>query len=128
MKEPIWIDEIIAKAIHADQIIQHGGSPGIRDENLLSASLARPRHLFTYSQPNLFELAAAYGYSLAKNHPFIDGNKRTAFAIMATFLLVNNYLLEVPEAEVVTMMEQLATGEENQESLGRWLTENSVEI
>ena len=71
---------------------------------------------------------AAYGYSLAKNHPFIDGNKRTAFAVMATFLLVNNYLLEVPEAEVVTMMEQLASGEENQESLGKWLAENSVAI
>ncbi|NEQ35091.1 MAG: type II toxin-antitoxin system death-on-curing family toxin [Okeania sp. SIO3I5] len=128
MKEPVWIDEIITKAIHADQIIQHGGSPGIRDKNLLSASLARPRHLFIYGEPNLFELAAAYGYSLAKNYPFIDGNKRTAFMVMYTFLGVNNYLLEVPEAEVVTMMEQLATGEENQESLGRWLTENSVEI
>ena len=128
MKEPIWISEGIAKAIHADQIIQHGGSTGIRDENLLSASLARPRHLFTYGEPNLFELAAAYGYSLAKNHPLIDGNKRTAFAVMATFLLVNNYLLEVPEPEVVRMMEQLATGEENQESLGRWLGENSLDI
>ena len=60
MKEPIWIDEIITQAIHTDQIIQHGGSPGIRDKNLLSASLARPRHLFSYGQPNLFELAAAY--------------------------------------------------------------------
>ncbi|NEP44058.1 MAG: type II toxin-antitoxin system death-on-curing family toxin, partial [Okeania sp. SIO2H7] len=84
------------------------------------------RHLFTYGQPNLFELAAAYGYSLAKNHPFIDGNKRTAFAVIATFLLVNNYLLEVPETEVVKMMEQLASGEENQASLGKWLAENSV--
>ena len=128
MKEPIWISEIIAKAIHADQIIQHGGSQGIRDENLLSASLARPRHLFTYGQPNLFELAAAYGYSLAKNHPFIDGNKRTAFMVMYTFLGLNNYLLEVPEPEVVTMMEQLASGEENQESLERWLAENSVKL
>ncbi|NES78646.1 MULTISPECIES: type II toxin-antitoxin system death-on-curing family toxin [unclassified Okeania] len=128
MKEPIWIDEIIAKAIHADQIIQHGGSPGIRDENLLSASLARPRHLFTYGQPNLFELAAAYGYSLEKNHPFIDGNKRTAFMVMYTFLGLNNYLLEVPESEVVKMMEQLASGEENQESLGKWLAANSIEI
>ncbi len=84
--------------------------------------------MFTYGQPNLFELAAAYGYSLAKNHPFIDGNKRTAFTVMATFLLINNYLLEVPEAEVVRMMEQLASGEENQESLGRWLGENSLDI
>ena len=128
MKEPIWINEIITKAIHADQILQHGGSQGIRDENLLSASLARLRHLFTYGQPNLFELGAAYGYSLAKNHPFIDGNKRTAFMVMYTFLGLNNYLLEVSEPEVVTMMEQLASGAENQESLGNWLVANSVEI
>ncbi len=84
--------------------------------------------MFTYGQPNLFELAAAYGYSLAKNHPFIDGNKRTAFMIMYTFLGLNNYLLEVPEPEVVTIMEQLASGEENQESLERWLAENSLNI
>ncbi|NEP89313.1 MAG: type II toxin-antitoxin system death-on-curing family toxin [Okeania sp. SIO2C2] len=95
---------------------------------LLAASLARPRHLFTYGQPNLFELAAAYGYSLAKNHPFIDGNKRTAFMVMYTFLGLNNYLLEVPEPEVVKMMEKLASGEENQESLGKWLAANSIEI
>ncbi|NES89720.1 type II toxin-antitoxin system death-on-curing family toxin, partial [Okeania sp. SIO2B9] len=72
--------------------------------------------------------SAAYGYSLAKNHPFIDGNKRTAFMVMYTFLGLNNYLLEVPEPEVVKMMEQLASGEENQESLGKWLAANSIEI
>jgi death-on-curing protein len=115
MSEPLWISEDIAKAIHAAQIAQHGGSPEIRERNLLSASLARPRHLFTYEQPSLFELAAAYGYGLAKNHPFIDGNKRTAFAVMATFLLVNGYLLEVAEMEVVEIVERLATDQENQD-------------
>lgn len=126
MNEPLWISEKIVQAIHQNQIQQHGGSLGIRDENLLSASLARPKHFLAYGQPKLFDLAAAYGYGLAKNHPFIDGNKRTAFAVMATFLLVNGYLLDVPEMEVVEMMEQLATNQQTQESLAKWLEKNSV--
>jgi death on curing protein len=127
MSEPFWISEEIATTIHADQIAQHGGSPGIRDENLLSASLARPRHLFVYGEPTLFDLAAAYGYGLAKNHPFIEGNKRTAFAVMATFLEVNGYSLEVPEMEVVAIMERLASDGETQDSVAKWLEENSVQ-
>lgn len=126
MSEPFWISEDIAIAIHADQIAQHGGSMGIRDENLLSASLARPRHLFTYGKPTIFDLAAAYGYGLAKNHPFIDANKRTAFAVMATFLEVNGYSFDVPEMHVVVMIERLATDQENQDAIAKWLEENSV--
>jgi death on curing protein len=127
MSEPFWMAEEIAIMIHSDQIVQHGGSPGIRDENLLSASLARPRHLFAYGEPTLFDLAAAYGYGLTKNHPFIDGNKRTAFAVMATFLEVNGYSLEVPEMEVVGIMERLASDGETQDTLAKWLEENSVQ-
>jgi death-on-curing protein len=126
MNEPLWISDKIVRVIHDCQIQQHGGSLGIRDENLLSASLARPRHLFAYTQPSLFELAAAYGYGLAKNHPFIDGNKRTAFMVMYVFLGLNRYLLEVPDREVVQMMERLATDEETQEDLAQWLEKNSV--
>lgn len=126
MNEPLWISEAIVRVIHQDQIQQHGGSLGVRDENLLSASLARPRHLFAYGQPDLFDLAAAYGYGLAKNHPFIDGNKRTAFMVMYVFLGLNGYLLEVPEIEVVQIMEGLATDKETQESLAQWLRKNSV--
>lgn len=125
MNEPSWLSEDVILAIHAKQIEQHGGSAGVRDENLLSASLARPKHLFAYEQPNLFELAAAYGYGIAKNHPFIDGNKRTAFAAAATFLLVNNYLLDAPEQEAIAMMEGLACDRETQVSLAQWLTNNS---
>lgn len=116
MNEPLWILEEIVRVIHQDQIRQHGGGLGVRDENLLAASLARPRYLFAYGQPDLFDLAAAYGYGLAKNHPFMDGNKRTAFMVMYVFLGLNSYLIEVPEKEVVQMMEGLATDKETQES------------
>ncbi|MDJ1177372.1 type II toxin-antitoxin system death-on-curing family toxin [Roseofilum sp. BLCC_M91] len=126
MTEPLWISDEVVRAIHEDQIEQHGGSLGIRDENLLAASLARPRHWFTYTEASLFELAAAYGYGLAKNHPFIDGNKRSAFMVMYTFLGLNGYLLEVADREVVEMMERLTTDEENQESLAQWLEKNSI--
>ena len=126
MQEPIWIIEKIALAIHEDQLAQHGGIPGIRDENLLGASLARPKHLFAYSNPTIFDLAAVYGYGLAKNHPFVDGNKRTAFMAMYTFLGLNNYWLEVAEMEVVVKMESLAMGTETQDSIALWLSNNSV--
>ena len=128
MNEPIWVPEQATLSIHADQLAQHGGRAGVRDENLLSASLARPRHLLTYSSPNLFDLAAAYGYGLAKNHPFVDGNKRTAFMVMYTFLGLNGFLLNAPEPEVVLMMEHLTTDQETQESLAQWLAENSLKI
>ncbi|MDY6805670.1 MAG: type II toxin-antitoxin system death-on-curing family toxin [Cyanobacteriota bacterium] len=126
MSEPIWISETIALAIHENQIAEHGGRAGLRDENLLSASLARARHLYFYGEPTIFELAAAYGYGLAKNHPFVDGNKRTAFVVLAAFLEVNGYSLEVPEMEVVGMMEGLSADRESQDSLARWLEANSV--
>ena len=126
MQEPTWVTEKIVLAIHEDQLAQHGGSLGIRDKNLLGASLARPKHLFTYGNPTIFDLAAAYGYGLAKNHPFLDGNKRTAFMVMYTFLGLNNYWLEVAETEVVVKMESLTMDTENQESIALWLKDNST--
>jgi death on curing protein len=126
MDELFWLDECIVRAMHADQIAQHGGSAGIRDENLMSASLARPQHLLAYGEsPTLSDLAAAYGYGLAKNHPFVDGNKRTAFVAMATFLELNGYSLVAPEPEVVVVMERLGAGLENQETISLWLKENA---
>lgn len=127
MDELFWLDEKIIRVIHEDQLSQHGGSSGIRDENLLLASLARPRNLYTYGETvTLFDLAAAYGFGLVKNHPFVDGNKRTAFLAMAIFLEVNGYSLETSETEVVVIMEGLATDLETQKTVSRWLRENSL--
>jgi len=128
VKKLFWLEEIVVKAMHEDQIAQHGGLGGIRDSNLLSASLARPKNLFAYGEPppSIFDLAAAYGYGLAKNHAFVDGNKRIAFVTMAAFLEINGYSLDVPEMEVVIMMERVASDKETQESIAEWLQENSV--
>ena len=126
MKQPIWVADRIVLAIHDDQLAQHGGSSGIRDKNLLGASLARPKHLFAYGEPTIFDLAAAYSYGIANNHPFIDGNKRTAFMVMYTFLGLNGYWLEVEEMEVVVKMEGLTMNQETQESIALWLEKNST--
>ncbi|MBD2079495.1 type II toxin-antitoxin system death-on-curing family toxin [Leptolyngbya sp. FACHB-17] len=126
-QEPIWISESFVRRIQLDQLDRYGGRPGMRDESLLSASLARPRNLFIYGEsPTIFDLAA-YAYGLAKNHPFVDGNKRVAFVVMAVFLELNGYSLDAPEAEVVQVMLRLASGEETQESIAQWLESRSVQ-
>ena len=129
MSEPAWISAQLARAIHDDQIAQHGGSLGIRDENLFLASLDRPKNLLIYgASPTLFDLAAAYGYGITKNHPFIDGNKRTGFIFMALFLELNNYSFDAPEMEVVLMMERFSTDLEDQKSIAIWLKEKSIPV
>ena len=129
MSEPAWISAQLARAIHDDQIAQHGGGLGIRDENLFLASLDRPKNLLAYgTSPTLFDLAAAYGYGITKNHPFIDGNKRTGFIFMALFLELNGYSFDAPEMEVVLMMERFSTDLEDQKSIAMWLKEKSVPV
>ncbi|EAZ88796.1 type II toxin-antitoxin system death-on-curing family toxin [Crocosphaera chwakensis] len=128
MREPIWITERMARAIHSQQLALFGGASGILDEGKLSSALARAKHLYTY-QPDasLYELAAAIGWGVAKNHPFVDGNKRTAFVVMAVFLKVNGIDLTAPEVEVVTVMLALAAGELSEQQLSDWLRKNSTE-
>ncbi|VEP15890.1 Death-on-curing protein [Hyella patelloides LEGE 07179] len=122
MAEPKWIDESIVIYIHDDQIAQHGGSYGILNRGLLASVLTRSRNLYEYEGENNFsKLAASYGYGLAKNHSFVDGNKRTAFQVMFVFLRINSLYLDAPESEVVVMMQQLAEGEITQENLAKWL-------
>jgi death on curing protein len=127
MTPPVWISEVLARTIHDDQINRFGGSHGVRDESLFLASLDRPRNLFAYGDsPTLFDLAAAYAFGIAKNHPFIDGNKRTGFVLAAVFLELNGYSLDAPDSEVVGTMERLAQGLETQESVALWLHSRSV--
>ncbi|MBN3899561.1 MAG: type II toxin-antitoxin system death-on-curing family toxin [Nostoc sp. NOS(2021)] len=130
MNDIFWLSEAVIKAMHEEQLAEHGGLPGIRDRNLLLASLDRPKNLFAYGEPTptVFELAAAYTFAFVKNHAFIDGNKRVAFVSMATFLILNGYSLEVPEEEVVLMIKRLSTDQETQESIADWIKENCIKI
>jgi death-on-curing protein len=128
MTEPIWLDENIANAIHAAMIAKHGGSAGTRDAGLLASALERPRNRWAYEQPTLAELAAAYGFGIARNHPFIDGNKRVAFMAAYTFLGLNGYRLTAPEAEAAVTFLALAAGELAEVELADWIAANLVEI
>lgn len=128
MADLVWINATMAQFIHDDQIATHGGSYGILNEGLLESALARPRNLYAYEQADLFALAAAYGYGIAKNHAFIDGNKRTAFLVMFTFLKVNGWRLVVPEPEAVVVMQDVAAGVMVEKLLAEWLQQNSQEL
>jgi len=124
-REPIWVDRIVVDAVHLDMLRTHGGLRGIRDENALESALARPRHRFAYARRvDLAALAASYGFGLARNHPFRDGNERTAFLVMVVFLELNGLTLHASEAEVVTAMVQLSAGELSEAALTVWLREH----
>lgn len=125
MAEPVWINSTIAQFIHDDQIATHGGAYGLLNAGMLESALGRPQNLHVYEQADLFALAAAYGYGISKNHAFIDGNKRTAFMVMFTFLQANGWRLVVPEPEVVVTMQQVAAGIVTETLLADWLRENS---
>lgn len=116
-----WLSKAAVVAIHAEQLAEHGGAPGIRDEGVLDSALARPQHLDAYGDPDLAELATAYAFGLVRNHPFVDGNKRTGFAAAATFLLLNGHDLGAAEQEVVTTFWRLAEGSLTEPELARWL-------
>jgi death-on-curing protein len=122
MKEPIWLTRSIVEAIHISQIREHGGQFGIRDINLLESSIVRPMNRWAYEQESdSVVLAAAYGFGLAKNHCFIDGNKRVAFMAMYTFLGLNGYEIDATEPEVVDLMLGVADSSISEEQLIRWL-------
>lgn len=129
MREPAWLDRVIEEAIHHDQLQQHGGLRGIKDENALESALARARHRWAYRpRANLFELAAAYGYGLATEQAYSDGNKRVAFMAMYVFLGLNGHDIEAPEAEVVQLMRAVAAGETKERALAAWLRAHATAI
>ncbi len=122
--EPEWLPIPVVLAIHDEQLAIHGGSSGVRDMALLESALGRPRNKWAYENAELSELAAAYGYGIARNHPFVDGNKRTALLAIYTFLGINGVDFIVPEADAAAMILSLAAGEVSEESLARWIRDN----
>jgi len=116
----VWIDPAVILAVHDEQLAEHGGAAGVRDAGLLESALARPRNLAHYGQPDACELAAAYAFGLAKNHPFIDGNKRSAFVATELFLMLNGWRLTAGDADCVMVMLRLAAGEVDEASFAQW--------
>ena len=121
MSQWIWIEESVVWAVHEAQLAEHGGSAGVRDAGLLQSTLARPLNLVAYGEANAATLAAAYGFWIARNHPFIDGNKRTAFVCAELFLALNGYTLTAQDAECVGTMLALAAGELPETEFAAWI-------
>ncbi len=129
MKEPVWVMNQVVISAHKMLLSEHGGSPGLRDEALLISALARPQQRFTYeSESSIFELAASYSYGLAKNHSFVDGNKRIAFTVAAIFLEINGFHFNAPESEVVVIFENLASNNITESEIADWFKASSVSI
>ena len=123
MTEPkwIWVATSVARAAHREQLAEHGGLDGVRDVTLLESAMARPQQLHAYSEPDVAGLAAAYAYGIARNHPFADGNKRTAAVISETFLVLNGYDMPLTtDAEVAATFIALAAGELSEDELADW--------
>ena len=126
MGEPRWVDLQVALAIHDEQLAEHGGESGVRDPGLLESALARPRQRHAYSEASLAQLAASYAYGIARDHPFIDGNKRTALVVMELFLAMNGLMLEAGDAGCVMAFLRLADGSLGEEELSAWLSNHAV--
>ena len=128
MKEPYWLTREECLALHEMMLSQYGGSEGLRDENMLESALAKPRHLFACGEPTMSDLAASYVCGLVKNHPFIDGNKRTGFMLGAGFLERNGYEFHASEAEAVVRTLALAAGEMSEAEFAAWLQASSHQV
>jgi death-on-curing protein len=127
MKEPRWIDPRALLLLHSASLAEHGGLEGVRDEGLLESALGRPRNKFSYeSECDVFVLAAAYGFGLARNHPFHDGNKRIAFLAVGLFLAINGYRLVADQMDAIQTMLSLAAGKLTEKAFAHWVREHAV--
>jgi len=128
MSEPIWIRQDVVLAMHEELLMLHGGPPGVRDMGLLESALPRPKSLFAYSEQtsSLAQMAASYAKGIVANHPFVDGNKRAAFAVSVTFLQLNGLQLTAPKEERVLKFWALAAGEISEDQLADWFARNTV--
>jgi death-on-curing protein len=122
----LWIATEVALAAHAEQLAEHGGGQGVRDTGLLASAMARPRNLADYTDPDAAALAAAYAFGIARNHPFVDGNKRTAAVVAETFLVINGYRLTANDAELVVAVIALAAGDLSEEGLADWFRQHTA--
>lgn len=123
-----WLLKQTVLALHSESISAYGGGLGIRDEGLLESALARPQNLAAYGEPTPFALAAAYAYGIVRNHPFIDGNRRTGLLAAYVFLWRNGWRLTAPEAEAVVAILELAAGKMTKAALAEWFEKNSTEL
>ena len=126
-REPYWLSRVVVDAIHSDQLREHGGLTGVRDENVLEAALARPRQKWHYdAETDVPILAAAYAFGLVRGHPYRDSNKRIGFLAMVTFLGINGHELEATDVEVVTEFLALADGSVAEDELADWIRDRVV--
>ena len=116
----------MAVAAHAEQLAEHGGAVGVRDLSMLESAMARPLNLIAYKQPDIADLAASYAFGIARNHPFVDGNKRTAAVVSETFLVLNNHALACDDVELVVTFLALAAGEMTVDALADWFRQHIV--
>lgn len=128
MSEPQWLDLNIVLDMHAEQLALFGGADGIRDAGLLESALGRPLNKFAYGESDLRVLAAAYAFGIARNHPFVDGNKRAAFGSLIVFLGLNGIEFDVPPEQATAMILSLAAGEVSEDSLARWVIDNCPDL
>jgi death-on-curing protein len=121
----VWIEESVVLALHEEHLAEHGGPVGVRDRGLLESALFRPQNLIGYGDPDLAALAAAYGFGLARNHPFIDGNKRTAFTVMELFLALNGQELIADDPSCIVTILKLADGSLTEAEFADWIRANT---
>jgi death on curing protein len=126
--EPKWLLRDSVLAMHGRQLAEHGGGEGIRDTGLLESALQREPNKFAYGEPDLFGLAAAYAYGIVRNHPFVDGNKRTALVACRTFLLINGYQLAANGQEKYEIFLALAAGDLSEDALAAWLRDHAEKV
>ena len=119
-----WLDAALIHAVHEEQLAEHGGGGGVRDANLLASALARPEQLSHYGTPDVADIAASYGFGISRNHPFVDGNKRTAFVAVELFLALNGFDLMASDADCVVNMLDLAAGNLPESAFADWVRQN----
>lgn len=124
----VWLDAQVMRAVHEEQLAEHGGGSGVRDEGMFESAMNRPLNRAAYGDADAATLAAAYGFGLARNHPFVDGNKRTAFVAVELFLLLNGWQLRADDASCVLTMLALAAGELPEDDFAQWIRAHMVQL